>query len=54
MLNVLDVLLRIITSCVMLLLAYMCIIDYKAEKERERKIALKLKAQRIMRERGMM
>lgn len=53
MLSVIDLLLRIGMSLVIGFIIYMMVIEYQMEKERERKIALKRKAQRLMRERGI-
>lgn len=53
MLSVIDLLLRIGMPLVIGFILYAMVIEYQMEKERERKIALKRKAQRLMRERGI-
>lgn len=53
MLNVIDLLLRIGMPLVIGFIIYAMVIEYQVEKERERKLALKRKAQRLMRERGL-
>lgn len=51
MLEVMDIIIRLVTAVVMVFVGYVCVIDYQVTKERERKIALKRKAQRLLKER---